>query len=191
MSISTKRSSHRSPPADDGVPEPPEVRILGIDPGSRAAGYGVIESLGQRVRVIDHGVIRVPGELPFPRRLSLLHRELAAVVDRHQPHEAAIEEVFSAHNVRSALVLGQARGVLMLAAADRCEVFEYSARAVKKAVVGYGQADKAQVAQMIKMLLGLAKRPPKDAADALAIALCHVHSRGIRRRVDEAVAAGR
>ena len=168
-----------------------DVRILGIDPGSRAAGYGIVESCGQRVRVIDQGVIRVPADVPLPRRLSLLHRELAAIVERHEPHEAAIEEIFIAHNVRSALVLGQARGVLMLAAADRCEVFEYSARAVKKAVVGYGQADKAQVGQMIKMLLRLPKAPPQDAADALAIALCHANSRGVRRRVAEAVAAGR
>ncbi len=167
------------------------ARVLGIDPGSRAAGYGVIDSLGQQARIVDHGVIRVPADLPLARRLILLYRELAAIVDRHRPDEAAIEEVFSAHNARSALVLGQARGVLMLAAADRCEVFEYSARAVKKAVVGYGQADKQQVAQMIKTLLGLPKVPPQDAADALAIALCHVNSRGVRRRVDAALAAGR
>ena len=171
--------------------EPHGARILGIDPGSRAAGYGVIESRGQRVRVIDHGVIRVPADLSFPQRLRLLHSELTAIVELHRPDEVAIEEVFSAHNVRSALILGQARGVLMLAAADRCEVFEYSARAVKKAVVGYGQADKAQVGQMIKMLLGLPKVPPQDASDALAIALSHVNSRGVRRRVDDAVAAGR
>ena len=165
------------------------ARILGIDPGSRAAGYGVIDCRGQRARVVDHGVIRVPADLPLPRRLILLHRELAAIVDRHRPDEVAIEEVFSAHNVRSALVLGQARGVLMLAAADRCEVFEYSARAVKKAVVGYGQADNKQVGQMITTLLGLPKVPPQDAADALAIALCHVNSRALARRVGEAVAA--
>ncbi len=166
------------------------ARILGIDPGSRAAGYGVVDAYGQRVDVVDHGVIRVPAHLPLPRRLSLLHSELATIVERHQPDEAVIEEVFSAHNVRSALVLGQARGVLMLAAADRCEVFEYSARAVKKAVVGYGQADKKQVGQMIKTLLGLPKVPAQDAADALAIALCHANSRGVRRRLEAAVAAG-
>ncbi len=167
------------------------ARILGIDPGSRAAGYGVVDARGQQVQVVDHGVIRVPADLPLSRRLSLLHGELTAIVQRHQPDEAVIEEVFSAHNVRSALVLGQARGVLMLAVADRCEVFEYSARAVKKAVVGYGQADKRQVAQMIKMLLKLPKVPSQDAADALAIALCHANSRGVRRRVEAAVAARR
>ena len=186
-----KRSLNRSLAAEDVVAEPHAVRILGIDPGSRAAGYAVIECHRQRVQVIDHGVIRVSADLPFPQRLRLLHSELAAIVDRHQPDEVAIEEVFSAHNVRSALILGQARGVLILAAVGRCDVFEYSARAVKKAVVGYGQADKAQVGQMVKRLLGLPKVPPQDAADALAIALCHVNSRGVHRRVDAAVAAGR
>lgn len=162
------------------------ARILGVDPGSRAAGYAVVEGNGQQACVLDHGVIRVPANLPLAERLVRLHSELRAVVERNQPSEAAVEEVFTAHNPRSALVLGQARGVLMLAAADRCEVFEYSARAVKKAVVGYGQADKTQVASMVKMLLGLPKVPAQDAADAMAIALCHLHSRAHRRRVQAA-----
>lgn len=161
----------------------PVTRILGVDPGSRAAGYAVIEAQGQNVRAVDYGVIRVPAKLPLARRLLLLHTDLAAIVGRHAPAEMAIEEVFAAHNVRSALVLGQARGALMVAAAPHCEVFEYSARAVKKAVAGYGQADKLQVAQMVTTLLRLPKIPPQDAADALAIALCHLHSRQLGRRV--------
>jgi len=161
----------------------PVVTILGVDPGSRAAGYAVLEATGQKARAIDYGVIRVSGDLSLAQRLRRLYDRLTEVVESHRPTEVAIEEVFTAHNVRSALVLGHARGVLMLAAADRCEVFEYSARAVKKAIVGYGQADKVQVAQMVKLLLGLPKRPAQDAADALALALCHLHSRGLNRRV--------
>ncbi len=159
------------------------TRILGVDPGSRAAGYAVVEGIGQQARVIEHGVIRVPAAIPLAKRLARLHGGLREVVERHTPSEAAVEEVFMANNPRSALVLGHARGVLLLAVADRCEVFEYSARAVKKAVVGYGQADKKQVAAMVKNLLGLPKVPTQDAADAMAIALCHLHSRGVRRRV--------
>lgn len=167
----------------------PVRRILGVDPGSRAAGYAVLEAHGSRVRAIDYGVIRVPADLPLAQRLSRLYAQLVKIVERHEPSEMAIEEVFSAHNVRSALVLGQARGVLLLAGADRCAVYEYSARAVKKAVVGYGQADKHQVAQMVKMLLGLPKTPAHDAADALAIALCHLHSSRMNRQIDAAAHA--
>lgn len=159
------------------------TRILGIDPGSRNAGYGVIEIEGNRVVAIDHGVIRVPADESLGLRLQKLHAAIVEVVARHRPHEVAIEEVFTAHNVRSALVLGQARGVLLLAAASGgCEVHEYAARAVKKAIAGYGQADKAQVGQMVKSLLGLPRVPAQDAADALAIALCHAHSRDMKRR---------
>ncbi len=162
--------------------EPVGTRVLGVDPGSCATGFAVVEAHGNRSRCLEHGVIRVPSELPLAVRLVRLHARLREVVERHAPTEMAIEEVFTAHNIRSALVLGQARGALLLAAADRCEVFEYSARAVKKAVVGYGQADKHQVAQMVKMLLGLPRIPSQDAADALAIALCHIHSRPARMR---------
>jgi crossover junction endodeoxyribonuclease RuvC len=159
------------------------TRILGIDPGSRNAGYGVIEIDGTRVVPLDHGVIRVPPSESLGLRLQKLHAAVVEVVARFRPQEVAIEEVFTAHNVRSALVLGQARGVLLLAASSGgCEVHEYTARAVKKAIAGYGQADKAQVGQMVKSLLGLPKVPASDAADALAIALCHAHSRDMRRR---------
>jgi crossover junction endodeoxyribonuclease RuvC len=159
------------------------TRILGIDPGSRNAGYGVIEIEGSRVLPLDHGVIRVPASEALGTRLQKLHAALIEVIERHRPHEVAIEEVFTAHNIRSALVLGQARGVLLLAASSGgCEVHEYAARAVKKAIAGYGQADKTQVGQMVKSLLGLSKVPAQDAADALAIALCHAHSREMKRR---------
>lgn len=168
------------------------ARILGIDPGSRATGYAVIEADGQRARAMDHGVIRVPGEASLAERLILLHRALVEIVERHRPDEVAIEEVFTARNARSALVLGHARGVLLLAASTaECEIHEYNNRAVKKAVAGYGQADKSQVAQMVKMLLGLPKVPAQDAADALAIALCHAHSRSLRRQVERVEQASR
>ena len=117
------------------------ARILGIDPGSRATGFGVVDTDGQRSRAVHYGVIRVSGDLSLARRLELLHAGLMTVVEEYSPDEAAIEEVFMAKNVRSALILGQARGVLMLAAGRCGEVHEYAARAVKKAVAGYGQAD--------------------------------------------------
>ena len=164
----------------------PTTRILGIDPGSRATGFGVIDAAGQVARVVDHGVIRVPGDLALAERLSHLYRELGTVLERHDPDEVAIEEVFTSRNARSALVLGQARGVLLLAAGERCAVHEYAARAVKKAVAGYGQADKQQMVRMVQALLDLARPPAQDAADALAIALCHAQSRMLRRRLEAA-----
>lgn len=163
------------------------ARILGIDPGSRATGFGVVDTDGQRSRAVHYGVIRVSGDLPLVRRLDLLHAGLAEVIEEYSPDEAAIEEVFMAKNPRSALVLGQARGVLLLAAGRHCEVYEYAARAVKKAVAGYGQADKQQVGHMVKMLLGLDKVPAQDAADALAIALCHVHTRPMHAKARAAL----
>lgn len=163
------------------------ARILGIDPGSRAAGYGVVDTDGQRSRAVHYGVIRVANEPTLAARLGRLHEELCAVIAEYRPDEAAIEEVFTAKNARSALVLGQARGVLLLAAGQSCEVHEYAARKVKKAVAGYGQADKQQVGHMVKMLLGLDRVPAQDAADALAIALCHAHSRPMHARARAAL----
>lgn len=170
---------------------PGGARILGIDPGSRATGYAVVESDGQVSRAIEHGVIRLPGSESLALRLAKLHAALVEVVARTRPTEVAIEEVFTARNARSALVLGHARGVLLLAASTaECEIHEYTARTVKKAVAGYGGADKQQVCSMVKMLLGLRKTPPQDAADALAIALCHAHAGAMNRRIRRAEAAG-
>ncbi len=163
------------------------ARILGIDPGSRATGFGVVDTDGQRSSAVHYGVIRVPADLSLVRRLDLLHAGLVEIVKEYSPDEAAIEEVFMAKNPRSALVLGQARGVLLLAAGRCGEVHEYAARAVKKAVAGYGQADKQQVGHMVKLLLGLDKTPPQDAADALAIALCHAHTRPMQARARAAL----
>jgi len=159
------------------------VRILGIDPGSRATGYAILDGSGDSGVVVDLGVIRLAAKLSLPERLSRIYERLTEIVVEHDPDEVAIEEVFSAANVRSALVLGQARGVAVVAAGGTRPVFEYSARAVKKAVVGYGQADKKQVAQMVTTLTKLPEVPAQDAADALALAICHLHSRAITARL--------
>jgi len=162
------------------------VRILGIDPGSRATGYAVIDVVGSTPHIVEHGVVKLPPKQPVTERLKLLDNALRELVGEHHPDEVVVEEVFAAHNVRSALVLGQVRGVVIVAAGGGCPVFEYSARAVKKAVAGYGQADKQQVAQMVKALLNLAETPQQDAADALALALCHMQSRAFTVRLRQA-----
>jgi crossover junction endodeoxyribonuclease RuvC len=155
------------------------VKIFGIDPGSERTGYGCVEADGSRHRLIACGAITVPHTDAFPQRLARIHRELAALLARYQPDCVAIESLFHAANARSALKLGHARGVAMLAAVQAgCPVAEYTPAEVKRAVVGYGRAEKTQVQQMIKLLLGLARVPsPHDAADALAVAICHLHSR--------------
>lgn len=162
------------------------VRILGIDPGSRYTGYAVVDVVESDARVVEHGVLKLPQKQPVTERLKLLDTSLRELVGEHRPDEVVVEEAFAARNVRSALVLGQVRGVVIVAAGAGCPVFEYSARAVKKAVVGYGQADKHQVAQMVTALLELAETPPQDAADALALTLCHVQSRAFSARLERA-----
>lgn len=162
------------------------VRILGIDPGSRFTGYAVIDAVGADVGVVAHGVLKLPQKQPVTDRLKLLDTLLRELVDEYRPDELVVEEVFAGVNVRSALVLGQVRGVVIVAAGAACPVFEYSARAVKKAVVGYGQADKQQVAQMVTTLLRLPEQPSQDAADALALALCHMQSRRFAMRLQGA-----
>jgi crossover junction endodeoxyribonuclease RuvC len=154
------------------------VRIFGIDPGSRRTGYGCVETDGRRTRLVICGAITVPAGESFPRRLALIHRELSQLLRRCQPECVAVENLFHANNVRSALKLGHARGVAMLAAVEAgCELVEYTPAEVKRAVVGYGRAEKPQVQQMVKLLLGMAEAPsPHDAADALAIAICHLHT---------------
>lgn len=166
------------------MPEP--VRILGIDPGSRCTGYAIIDAVGDNVGVVEHGVVKLPQTQSVAERLKLLDTALRELVSEHHPDEVVVEEVFAAHNVRSALVLGQVRGVVIVSAGANCPIFEYSARAVKKAVAGYGQADKNQVAQMVKQLLRLPEAPQQDAADALALALCHMHSRAFAVRLEKA-----
>jgi crossover junction endodeoxyribonuclease RuvC len=154
------------------------VRIFGIDPGSERTGYGCVDADGSRHRLVACGAIACRAADPFPQRLAHIHRELSALIVRHRPDSVAIENLFHAANVRSALKLGHARGVAMLAAVEAgCEVAEYTPAEIKRAVVGYGRAEKQQVAQMVKLLLGLDEPPaPFDAADALAVAICHLHA---------------
>ena len=152
--------------------------IFGIDPGSERTGYGCIASDGRRHRLLACGTISAPAESPFADRLHAIHSGLVELLAAHRPDCVAIENIFHARNVRSALKLGHARGVALLAAsAAGIDIVEYTPAEVKRAVVGFGRAEKPQVAQMVKLLLGLAAPPsPHDAADAVAIAICHVHS---------------
>ncbi len=152
------------------------TRILGIDPGSRITGYGVIDSDGRVSRHVASGCVRVQGET-LADKLGMIFRELSAVVEEHRPEEMAIENVFVARNADSALKLGQARGAAICAGVmASLSVAEYTPRAVKLAIVGTGGADKAQVEHMVRMLLGLSTRLQADSADALAVALCHAHT---------------
>lgn len=152
------------------------TRILGIDPGSRKTGFGVIERLGGKVAYVTSGVIRVPeGELP--ERLKIIFDGITQIAQQYQPDVVAVEQIFMARNASSALKLGQARGAAITAAVVQdLAVYEYEARKVKQSVVGTGAADKIQVQHMVKALLRLPGTPQEDAADALAVALCHANT---------------
>ncbi len=150
--------------------------ILGIDPGSRKTGFGVINTLGSKSEYVASGVIHV-AELSFPERLKTIYQSLQVVIEAHCPEVMVVEQVFMAKNPNSALKLGQARGAAITAGAvANLQVEEYSARQIKQAVVGMGAASKVQVQQMVKHLLKLDGTPKEDAADALAGALCHAHT---------------
>jgi len=157
------------------------VIIFGIDPGSERTGYGCIESDGRRHRLVVCGALTSPADTSFPDRLRIIHRGLEQLLALHRPDCVAIENIFHARNVRSALKLGHARGVALLAASQAgLVVTEYPPAEVKRAVVGYGRAEKQQVQHMVTLLLGLAEPPqPFDASDALAVAICHVHTSGL------------
>jgi crossover junction endodeoxyribonuclease RuvC len=156
------------------------VRIIGIDPGLRRCGWGVIESEGNRLRFIACGTLTPSTTLSLAERLAALHTGLRELIELHRPAEAAIEETFVNAGARSALQLGQARGVaLMTPAAMGLVVGEYAANLVKKSIVGTGHAEKEQVQLMVKTLLPAADFRGADAADALAIAICHAHHRGM------------
>jgi crossover junction endodeoxyribonuclease RuvC len=166
------------------------VRVFGIDPGSERTGYGCIETDGRSHRLITCGAITALPADGLPQRLSRIYRELTSLLHSSRPDCVAIEDLFHAVNARSALKLGHARGVAMLAAVEAgCTVVEYTPAEVKRAVVGYGRAEKQQVQMMVKLLLGLAAAPtPHDASDALAVAICHVHSEpqgGLKARLEE------
>jgi crossover junction endodeoxyribonuclease RuvC len=161
------------------------VRILGIDPGSRFTGYGIIEVHGDRAECVAHGVIRT-GKGEFPQRLGTIFSDLRDLIRDHQPDQAAIESVFINRNPGSALKLGQARGAAVCAViAHGLPVYEYSPRSVKQAVVGRGSADKAQVNHMVSVLLKMPGEIGEDAADALAVALCHRHTQETTDRMQK------
>jgi crossover junction endodeoxyribonuclease RuvC len=153
--------------------------VIGIDPGTATTGYGLVrEGADGGLQVLDYGVILTPPDLPMPERLLELYRKLTELLLLHRPESSAVEKLFFQRNVRTALSVGQARGVALLAlAAAGLPIGEYTPLEVKQAVVGYGGADKNQVQQMVRSLLNLPDIPrPDDAADALAVAICHLHS---------------
>jgi crossover junction endodeoxyribonuclease RuvC len=152
------------------------TKILGIDPGSRITGYGLILAEGSRARSLCAGAIR-PREEPLPDRLHHIHRDLAALIAEHAPDLVAVETAFYHKSARSVLVLGHVRGVALLAARQAAiPVVEMAPREIKRAVTGNGNASKDQVAFMVRRILGLGESPQSDAADALAVALCHLHA---------------
>lgn len=160
------------------------MRILGIDPGYAIVGYGVIEYHGNSFKVIEYGKITTDSKKDLPERLVIIYNGIKELIEKFQPDAMAVEELFFNNNAKTAINVGQARGVILLSAANNgVPVFEYTPLQVKQAVVGYGRAEKNQVQQMVKMLLSLEKIPkPDDVADALAIAVCHAHSYNMNNR---------
>ncbi len=154
--------------------------VLGIDPGTATTGYGLVRDLpDDNLQMVDFGVILTPAGLPAAERLSMLYHRLGELLLLHRPESAAVEKLFFQNNVKTALAVGQARGVALLALAEAgLEIAEYTPNEVKQAVTGYGSADKKQVQEMVRVLLRMAHIPqPDDAADALAIAITHLHTR--------------
>lgn len=152
--------------------------ILGIDPGTAITGYGLVCEEDGVLTLVDCGVITTPSGQPLPERLQVIYAGLAGVIREHRPAAAAVEELFFSRNVRTALSVGHARGVTLLALADAgLPIYEYKPLEIKQAIAGYGGADKRQVQEMVRMLLNLSDIPqPDDAADAVAVAICHIHS---------------
>lgn len=158
-------------------------RTIGIDPGSRYTGFGVVEAEGNSLRHIRNGTVCIPTRLAFPERLKVIYQELSTVIAECQPNCMAIEDIFFAKNVKSALKLGQARGAAILAGVNAdLPIFEYSALQIKQAVVGYGKASKEQVVQMIQYLFRLRGPTNPNAADALAAAICHLNTSASQTR---------
>ena len=153
------------------------MRVLGVDTSLRSTGYGVVDSKGSRMTAVEYGKIATPASQPHSRCLNHIDTKIREIIARTRPDAVSIEGIFFCKNVRTAVVLGEARGVVIAAcAAAGVPVFEYAPRRVKQALVGFGGADKSQVGKMISAMLGLAERPEEDAADALAMAICHIHS---------------
>jgi crossover junction endodeoxyribonuclease RuvC len=183
----TSNSRDRSAPERPALNANRTVRVLGVDPGSDTTGYGVIDSDGRHYDLVEYAGIRGPKHLSFPQRLLAISRKLEEVIERLSPQACAVEDTFYAVNVKSALKLGQARGAVLVAAARAgVEVFEYSPLEIKSALVGYGRAEKHQVQEMVRVLLGMKDVPePLDASDALAVAICHVNIASTRARISK------
>lgn len=158
------------------------MRIIGIDPGTAITGWGVVEGDGDELRPVAYGAITTAAGTPLPRRLQIIYRELTDIIAQWQPESSAIEELFFSKNAKTALAVGHGRGAAMLALADAdLPITEYKPLEVKQAITGHGGADKQQMQQMVKLLLSLDDIPrPDDAADALAVAICHLHSARLR-----------
>jgi crossover junction endodeoxyribonuclease RuvC len=165
------------------------MRILGIDPGSRTTGWGIVEGDGRKYSLVDFGSISAPSSLKFPTRLLRMCNGVEEVIAQHQPDACALEDSFLATNVKVSMKLGQVRGVVLLVAERAAlEIHEYSPRLIKQTVVGYGNAEKHQVQEMVRLLLSLKSVPsPHDAADALAVAICHFHHSTFANRIARAV----
>jgi len=162
------------------------MRVIGIDPGSRICGWGVVEESTRTLVHVDSGAVFVDTKLSLPERLQMIYEQLRQAIDTFGPAEAAIEQVFHHKNAKSALVLGQARGAAILACVHaNIPVYEYSATQIKQAVSGYGRADKQQVALMVKSLLRLPETAWEDTADALAGAICHLNSRKMKQATEK------
>jgi crossover junction endodeoxyribonuclease RuvC len=163
--------------------------ILGIDPGTAITGYGLVMGEGDDLTLVAYGAITTSSDWPLPERLQRIYRELTALIEDRQPTAVAVEELFFSKNVRTALSVGQARGVALLAAANAgLPIHEYTPLQVKQAIAGYGRATKDQVQRMVRMLLGLDSVPqPDDAADAIAVAICHLHSAKLTAMLREKV----
>ena len=161
---------------------------MGIDPGSSCTGYGIIEEINSALKVVHWGSVKSKPRQPFPQRLKFIYDELVMVIHEFNPDEVAIEDMFFATNVKSALKLGQTRGIAVLSAVNEGKpVAEYSPLEVKQSVVGYGRAEKTQVQDMVTSLLRLKEKPePLDASDALAVAICHIHAATANSRIETA-----
>ena len=162
------------------------MRVLGIDPSLQSTGFGIVEDAGGRLAAVAYGVIKPTGKLPLHLKLAEIKAELETIIRSYGPAEAAVENPFYAQNMKTALILGQVRGAVLVAVAETgCVLAEYSALEIKKAVTGYGQADKEQVMTMVQALLGLEDdRIPLDASDALATAICHLNARLYQLKVE-------
>ncbi len=158
------------------------MRVLGVDPGSRITGYGLLEERNREISFIEAGLVKPPEKMPFSQKIHRIFQGLVEILERSAPDAVAVEDLFYAKNARSSLKLGHARGAALIAAGQHnIPVFEYTPLEIKKSVVGYGRADKEQVRSMVSMMLQLKKQVPLDASDALAAAICHINSSRLRR----------